>query len=238
MSGIQREVIIGDCRETLIYALCEPGGFNPRYVGKTQRRTSKRHKEHIAEALNGKPRLPVHRWVRSLYERGQWLCLKHLEYVPAGADWAARERHWVMRLRAEGARLLNLTDGGEGLVGHKRSAASVEAGAAKIRAGQWVSCAQCNTTQFYRKRKDIAKGNGRFCSRNCYADSLRGISRPVAATCHELGVAAARIAALSRTHCRRGHPLSGENLYVNKRGARVCKECRKEHKRAYLQRHS
>lgn len=30
-----------------------------------------------------------------------------------------------------------------------------------------------------------------------------------------------------QTHCKRGHPLSGNNLYVW-RGSRICKECRKQ----------
>lgn len=233
---IKREVVIGNCRETLIYALCEPGGINPRYVGKTQRRPSKRQKEHIADAMN-KARLPVHRWVRSLYQKDLWLCLRYLEIVPAGEDWAARERHWIARFRQEGHDLLNLSDGGEGLLGHKRSPASIEAGAAKLRRGDTFACEQCGAS-FYRKRKEIKKGDCRFCSRACYAASLRGVSRPVSVQFHEKGVAASRAAARARTHCRRDHPLSGDNLYINQRGARVCKECRKEHKRAYLQRHS
>lgn len=28
-----------------------------------------------------------------------------------------------------------------------------------------------------------------------------------------------------KTHCVRGHPLSGDNLYVTKRGSRNCREC-------------
>lgn len=28
-----------------------------------------------------------------------------------------------------------------------------------------------------------------------------------------------------KTHCKRGHPLSGENLHVNKDGGRVCRAC-------------
>lgn len=31
----------------------------------------------------------------------------------------------------------------------------------------------------------------------------------------------------AKTHCKRGHPLSGENLYVQKSGARTCKECKR-----------
>jgi hypothetical protein len=30
-----------------------------------------------------------------------------------------------------------------------------------------------------------------------------------------------------KTHCKRNHALSGENLYVNNRNQRVCKECHK-----------
>lgn len=36
-----------------------------------------------------------------------------------------------------------------------------------------------------------------------------------------------------KTHCRRGHPYSGENLYVDKRGKRHCKECNRIAKRKY-----
>lgn len=40
----------------------------------------------------------------------------------------------------------------------------------------------------------------------------------------------------ARTHCKRGHPFSGDNLYVDKRkGNRVCKECaRRNQRRRYL----
>jgi len=33
----------------------------------------------------------------------------------------------------------------------------------------------------------------------------------------------------AKTHCKRGHPLSGENLYVNRlTGSRSCNQCRRE----------
>lgn len=31
----------------------------------------------------------------------------------------------------------------------------------------------------------------------------------------------------NKTHCLRGHPLSGDNLYVTPKGERACKECRR-----------
>ncbi len=36
-----------------------------------------------------------------------------------------------------------------------------------------------------------------------------------------------------RTHCRVGHELSGDNLYVNPAGARLCRICKLDRERAY-----
>ena len=33
----------------------------------------------------------------------------------------------------------------------------------------------------------------------------------------------------AQTHCKRGHPLSGVNLRIDRRGCRVCKECLQMH---------
>jgi hypothetical protein len=37
----------------------------------------------------------------------------------------------------------------------------------------------------------------------------------------------------NKTHCIRNHPLSGENLYVNPKGLRVCRECARMHGRIH-----
>jgi hypothetical protein len=39
---------------------------------------------------------------------------------------------------------------------------------------------------------------------------------------------------LPRSHCRRGHELSGENVGVSKSGNRFCKECNRTRKRLYM----
>jgi hypothetical protein len=33
---------------------------------------------------------------------------------------------------------------------------------------------------------------------------------------------------LNKTHCPRGHELSGDNVFINKKNQRSCKECRRE----------
>lgn len=37
-------------------------------------------------------------------------------------------------------------------------------------------------------------------------------------------------------HCRRGHPLEGENLYMRPDGKRGCRACRRENMRAFYER--
>lgn len=39
-----------------------------------------------------------------------------------------------------------------------------------------------------------------------------------------------------KTVCDKGHPLAGDNLHVDKRGARRCRRCHADHQNAYLSR--
>jgi hypothetical protein len=39
-----------------------------------------------------------------------------------------------------------------------------------------------------------------------------------------------------KTECKRGHPLSGDNLVPNKYGKRWCRVCHRAHRRAYYRR--
>lgn len=214
-------------RITAIYALCEPDN-TPRYVGKTVRYLHERHKAHIREAKR-RPRLPVHHWIAKRIVQKDWLVIRLLEYVRPGADWAARERFWITKYREQGHNLLNLTEGGEGLAGHVFTAEHREKIAASIRTGAYFDCETCGTA-FWRKQAEIKKGNCRFCSRHCYSRSLKGKAKSVPRSATERGVVAAAKKRRAQTHCLRGHPLSGDNLYLNPRGIRVCKQCRRIHK--------
>ncbi len=44
-----------------------------------------------------------------------------------------------------------------------------------------------------------------------------------------MGARAAR-----KTHCSLGHPLSGENLYIDYQGYRVCRQCQRRYTATYL----
>lgn len=224
-------VRIGDATKdyTAIYALCEWPSWEPRYVGKTAQFMIDRRKSHIRAALRG-GQLPVNRWLRKRMASGTF-AMQLLEHVPAGGDWAARERHWIAKFRADGMRLLNLTDGGEGLAGHKFSEQHRVRIAAALRTGAECSCLQCGAT-FWRKKNEIAKGKAKYCSRGCYAKAQ--IGKPKNSPAPTAAIAAAAVARAARTHCKRGHPLSGENLFITSQGSRGCKECRKLHKATYL----
>jgi len=228
----QRKEVIGRAadRITAIYALCEPD-HTPRYVGKTVRYLHERHKQHIYEAQKRR-RLPVHRWLSKRIAEEKHLVIKLLEYVPAGENWAARETAWINQLRGEGFDLLNLTQGGEGLPGLTFTPEHREKIARGLRTGSHFECETCGAN-FWRKKREIALGNNRFCSRPCYAASRKGIARPLPAIAIERGVKSAAAAKRARPDCKRGHPLSGDNLFRTSNGSRGCKECRKIHKSTY-----
>jgi hypothetical protein len=166
----RRKEVIGDAtRRTIIYALCEPlpnWQTGPvRYVGKTDRMPADRLKANGRIGLRN-PRLPIHWWMRKNLLAGHPHHIIWLESVPAGADWAARERYWISHYRDAGADLLNLTQGGEGLVGHRFTDDHKSKIAQALRTGGSFECQVCGAG-FWRKKNEIAKGHNKFCSRDC-----------------------------------------------------------------------
>lgn len=223
-----------DGRWVTIYGLCDPidrwKTGEVRYVGKTASYVHERLRSHIYAARKGQ--LPINRWLRKQLNSGNPLHIIHFERVRPGDDWAERERYWIAKHRADGARLLNLTDGGEGLSGFVRSPESRAKIRAALRRGSNFSCEECGK-EFWRKPREIKAGDCRFCSRGCYQSWQRGRTKPVSPICTKRGLAAAAALKAAQTHCKRGHLLGGDNLFRTSSGARGCKECRKIHKRNY-----
>lgn len=163
-------VVIGNA--TRIYALCEFPSQEPRYVGKTVQPLRLRLAAHLQTARRN-ARLPVHRWLAKRRKSGLHVCIKWLETVDAGQDWGSAERGWIAKLREEGAALLNLTDGGEGLDGHKFSNEHKAKIAAALRTGSMRRCLRCNQERWC-KASEIRKGRNKFCSRQCANTYNRG----------------------------------------------------------------
>ena len=150
-------------RWTGIYAFEELDG-EVRYVGKTVQYLIERRKAHLREC-EIKGHRPINRWLAKRRANGGF-ATRLIEHVPPRGDWAARERHWIAFYRARGDRLLNLTDGGDGLPGHKFTAEHKAKIAAAHRTGDTFNCRHCGH-EFYRKRSAIEKGQNKFCSRVC-----------------------------------------------------------------------
>ena len=220
-----------DIGGTRIYTLCEYPSMAPRYVGKTVRSLAARIKQHRRAARNA--HLPVWRWLAKRSIAGQQVCIKWLETVPPLQDWAARERYWILKHRQEGAALLNLTDGGEGLAGHVFSESHKAKIAKALRTGSECQCLKCGA-MFWGKKNQIAKGDAKYCSKRCYQEAQVGKSKMSVVPASAI-IAAAR-AKNAMTHCKRSHPLSGENVFITTMGGRGCKECRKIHKANYRER--
>lgn len=163
-------VIIGNA--TRIYALCEFPSQVPRYVGKTVQPLRLRMAAHQRTSRRA-ARLPVHRWLAKREREARQVCIRWLETVHQGGDWQARERHWIAALRADGADLLNLTEGGEGLPGHRFTPEHKDKIAAAIRTGDMRACLVCGAEK-WRKASEIKKGCGKFCSRACANKHNRG----------------------------------------------------------------
>lgn len=106
----------------IIYGLCDPrlvGRSSIRYLGKTSSPLMVRLARHISAARTGEQTY-CYNWIRKLLAVGVSPQIKALEITTDGAA-PERERAWISRLRATGFNLTNLTDGGEGIPGHRCS---------------------------------------------------------------------------------------------------------------------
>jgi group I intron endonuclease len=97
-----------------IYALLDPESQEPRYVGQTVRSLSDRLAGHL-HAAETNDKLYVCRWIKSLQVPPLIVVLE--EVVEKELD--AAERRWIKTMRADGARLCNLTEGGGGRLGYR-----------------------------------------------------------------------------------------------------------------------
>lgn len=99
---------------TKIYVLTEPDG-KIRYVGKTIHTLMRRFRTHLQEARRGVKNYRSN-WVRSLLVKGY---LPRIELIgEVDGDGYKEEIAWIAYGRSEKWLLTNLTDGGEGTLGH------------------------------------------------------------------------------------------------------------------------
>lgn len=105
---------------TYIYALIDPRTDQIRYIGKCDT-PNERLRAHRCDKANTHKA----RWIRLLRAAGLRPRMEIIEVV-AQDNWADREKFWIAYYRAQGLRLTNITDGGDGAPGRRLTDASKE----------------------------------------------------------------------------------------------------------------
>ena len=104
-----------------VYKLLDPREPEAvRYVGITKNGIEHRLRRHLSQATRSTRGLTSgHKftWIRSLLSAGVVPIVQLIEIV-SPLEWQDRERYWISKFKAEGHRLTNATDGGEGTMGH------------------------------------------------------------------------------------------------------------------------
>jgi NUMOD3 motif-containing protein len=95
---------------TFIYALCEPGTMNIRYIGKSNR-PKIRLSGHFLE-MRQYPHLRKSRWLQSLSIRQEKPSVEILDEVPI-KFWSDYEKQHIQMAKNAGFDLTNLTEGGD-----------------------------------------------------------------------------------------------------------------------------
>lgn len=166
-SGIRVDYL--DCYdEVKIYSIQKDASGEPVYIGSTNQPIASRIRAHILDANKGSE-IPIHEWIRNC---GGRFVVKIIDRAATPEERHEKERYWISKY--EGSGILNLTDGGPGLSGHKYAGTEhAFKGSEAKRTGDVFFCNECGV-EFYRKRSEVIKGNCRFCSRECYQSWQRG----------------------------------------------------------------
>jgi hypothetical protein len=103
----------------LIYALIDPRTDEIRYVGKSSSGMARprQHRKRCNFVTGTTHRC---RWLQNLLKAGRRCQIRVVERTTA-EKLSDAERRWIADLRAQGCRLVNHTDGGDGLPGRKAS---------------------------------------------------------------------------------------------------------------------
>lgn len=179
-------------RATTIYALKDPLTDEIRYVGKTVQTLCSRLRHH----RNAKHRTHCANWIQKLRKLELMPIPIVLEIVPAGGDWVAAEKHWIASYRTAGARLTNLTDGGEGSQGYICSDATRQKLSAKSKGRPFsaehrkhlsqAAAQRVNSEEYKQNMSQRIKGRTfSESTRQKISDAKRG-RRPSAATCRKM----------------------------------------------------
>lgn len=98
----------------IVYGIRLESGSEYRYVGITTKTASRRFHQHLRLAKVGR-KTPFYDWLRKHENEG--LAVDILERVSSLAELGQAEVAWISKLRGQGQRLLNISEGGLGPTG-------------------------------------------------------------------------------------------------------------------------
>ncbi len=142
-------------RAICIYVLRDPRSSKIRYVGKTVQKLNNRLTSHVREAKR-ENNSHKDRWILQVIRAGYKPIIEKIEDVNED-NWQERERYWIFKHYGDGCKLVNETEGGEGLHGHKFSKDHrSKLGRALLGNKRWLGKAHSEETK--RKMSDGKKG--------------------------------------------------------------------------------
>jgi hypothetical protein len=100
-----------------IYKLIDPRNGKVRYIGYTNNKLQKRLRSHIRESLRIN-KTHKHKWIRSLLRVGLLPQIKIVKFIKPNSNksWQLWETHYIVKYKNKGFKLVNATEGGEGVI--------------------------------------------------------------------------------------------------------------------------
>jgi hypothetical protein len=159
--AFKRKEVIGDIHFEGFAARCAVyaiEGASVVYVGSTTQDIRHRVRAHVADAKKNSS-LPIHKWMR---DHRFVFKVRLLQWCDAD-NRVDVERQWISRF----SDLLNVTDGGPGMSGHRFAGTEHARRIAEaIETKTKHPCLTCGVV-FHRKHSEVVKGHNKYCSRNC-----------------------------------------------------------------------
>jgi len=164
----------GQYRCPIVYGLCDPDTLELRYVGKSIK-GSVRCFEHLKPHSLKEGTTPKNNWIKKLLTQNKKPVFVLIAQYPKDVtnDCLYESEQFFMSFYKElGCKLLNLTDGGPGMTGHKYSETSRKkmSESAKARGCDWL-------IKFNEANKlPVDKDGMRFCSKTKHWDKIEAFS--------------------------------------------------------------
>lgn len=225
-----------------IYALADPRTNTIRYIGVTKLPLSYRLSGHIRASRWGEKTYKA-AWIRELLA----LNLKPIIKLVEETEDRDRECYWIAKFRADGCKLVNTTDGGEGgnglslearqrislkLTGRKRPD-EVKRRISEAHKGKQIP----ESAREKSRQAQLGKKRGPLSEETKAKMSLskkgHGVSEETRKKLSDKMMG--RAVKPRSTHCPNGHPYTSEHVFINIRGAQECKTCRAERDRLRYQ---